>query len=353
MLKFLTEPASGDYLWIPNQWRYPFLTGITLLLIAVTVVATVLHDSISDTERAALSVVMLVIVCSPAILLIPSRSRRGEFTDQLVVNEQGTAPPSSPQTTQMLARPVSPWAGGPADMLKRADAYLLLFVIFSLQSGGILLTTNMGNIASSRGGGDSDAAQATAFFSCAQSLGRLFGGRLSDVAVRRRCSRPTCFVALTVTMCVAHAILWMPGREALFLGTSLAGVAFGSMYPIMIVCIGELFGTERIASNYMVYDGTPGAIASVAIGKYFAVWVYNAHTPSGSTTCVGDACYRTTFMAVASLQLVAGACALALAVRSRTVYAKTVWSIPGMCISEPTSRRDSGISIAAGASPSA
>lgn len=334
MLKLLAEPASGDDLCIPNQWRYHLLTANTLVLIATTALASLLHDSMNSTERAVLSSAILVIVALPGLLLLPGGGRRrGDGAGGALLGAEaqvvlGAGRPSGGAVRGAGAVSRSPWASGPGKMLKRADSWLLWLVIFSLQSGGILLTTNMGNIAQSRGGGNTDAAEATAMFSCAQSLGRLFSGRLSDIAVRRRIPRPFCFVALTAIMCAAHAMLCMPGRGAFFAGTIFAGFAFGSMYPIMIVTIGELFGTERIASNYMVFDGCPGAVSSIAVGKYFAVAVYEANVPAGSDKCFGDGCYRMTFVAVAGLQLIAGSCAVALAMRSRIVYTASIFD-PG------------------------
>lgn len=324
LLRLIDEPVSDDRLWLPLHRRYQFLTGVTLVLIGVTASATLFHDSMSSTTKVVFSSAILAVVLVPCVLLIP-RCGAADARAQSMENPGLLASPLSPAS---VARPASPWDGGPSVMLKRVDAYILWFVIWSLQSGGILLTINMASITQSRGGGTNDAAEATAAFSCAQSLGRLFAARISDVAVRRRTTRPMGFVILTATMCAGHAVLCLPGRAALFLGTILAGMAFGSMYPLMIVIIGELFGTSRIASNYMVFDGTPSAMASLVVGKYFATAVFNANIPAGSSTCVGDQCYRLTFVAVASLQLVAGVCALVLAIRSRIVYETCYWNEP-------------------------
>uniref|UniRef100_A0A7S4UF27 Uncharacterized protein n=1 Tax=Alexandrium monilatum TaxID=311494 RepID=A0A7S4UF27_9DINO len=73
--------------------------------------------------------------------------------------------------------PASPWECGPAGVLRRPDAWLLWFVIFALQSGGLLLNTNLGLITSSRVGTAVTAASANAMFSASQSLGRLSGAR--------------------------------------------------------------------------------------------------------------------------------------------------------------------------------
>merc|ERR1712151_517493 len=94
----------------------------------------------------------------------------------------------------------------------------------------------------------------------------------------------------------------------------------------MIVTIFELFGADRIASNYMVYDGTPTGAASLLVGKVFAEWVYQQH--ADGSTCVGDACFLLAYVGVIVLQIGAAACACLLALRSRTVYCTSVFEVP-------------------------
>mmetsp|Transcript_5591 Transcript_5591/g.13124 ORF Transcript_5591/g.13124 Transcript_5591/m.13124 type:complete len:586 (-) Transcript_5591:18-1775(-) len=324
-LQILPPQAPLDGLCVPPVWQYRVLTLITLGLIAVTATASLLHDSLSGSEMAALSTTILVIVLCPALLLCPGR--RSRHTPASDAREAAALQGDGAPLLSAAERPISPWASGPGKMLRRVDAWLLWLTIFALQTGGIVLTTNLSSITDSRGGGGSaDAAEATAVFSCAQSLGRLFGGRLSDLAVRRSFTRPFCLAVVTFVMCGAHLILCIPGREALFLGVGLAGWAFGSMYPTMIVTISDLFGTERIGSNYMVYDGSPSASASILMGKWLATAVYEAHTEPGKTSCTGHLCYRDTFLSVAGLQLLAALCAMALSLRSRIVYRTCFWA---------------------------
>ena len=44
----------------------------------------------------------------------------------------------------------SPWEGGPLDMVRRPDFYMLWLSAFALQSGGLFLTTNLGSIVAAR-----------------------------------------------------------------------------------------------------------------------------------------------------------------------------------------------------------
>jgi MFS family permease len=125
------------------------------------------------------------------------------------------------------------------------------------------LTTNLGSMVESRSGATVQSATAVTFFSCFQGLARLVFGFTSDALVRRgpRSSllaalrilrnphprprprhaqvargwpRTVFFPMLALLMACAHAILMMSGPAALLIGTAVGGVAFGSVYPLLV-----------------------------------------------------------------------------------------------------------------------
>merc|ERR1712217_427722 len=92
------------------------------------------------------------------------------------------------------------------------------------------------------------------------------------------------------------------------------------MYPVMIVIVAELFGAAHIASNYMIFDGMPGAVASLLIAKLLATWSYNRGIADGQTKCYGDDCFRPAYLFIIGLQLAASAASTLLACRSTFLY---------------------------------
>merc|ERR1712146_859113 len=81
-----------------------------------------------------------------------------------------------------------------------------------------------------------------------------------------------------------------------------------------------VFGQERVASNYMIFDGTPGAIGSLFFAKYLAQSVYQAHESPGSSTCKGDACFQLSHAVMTMAALVGLLLGVVLAMRTRYVY---------------------------------
>mmetsp|Transcript_58447 Transcript_58447/g.155510 ORF Transcript_58447/g.155510 Transcript_58447/m.155510 type:complete len:526 (-) Transcript_58447:163-1740(-) len=311
-------PVVGKLL-LPKKFRFPYLIGVTLVLIAVVIITVVTEEFVSEDTKIIFSVVLCLIGLAPWLLIVPAR---GAGTDPVLEDQMALQ-----NEEAQFVQPPSPWACGPGLMLRHPAALMLWFVIFSLQAGGLVLNTNLGQITSSRDGPHVSSATANALFSAAQSFGRLTGGFLSDVIVTKHWARPWYFTFLLGCMALGHAALCVSGPLPLYVGVLLIGYAFGSQYPVMIISITELFGAARIASNYMVFDGMPGALASLLIAKYLSTWIYESHITSGKL-CKGDECYTEVYETMIGLCVVASCCAALLGMRAKEVYIKSVWAEP-------------------------
>lgn len=307
----IVGPQARGHFALSLQVRIWYVLVITLVLIGLTVVIAVLQGSLAERTSLVLAIVLISVVVLPWFSLLPGRG-------STAVLEQAIQ-----ESSESVAR-TSPWACGPLALVKRMDAWLLWINIFALMAGGVVLTTNFGNITKSRSGAHVSSASAVSVFSAAQALGRLTVGVFSDALVHRRVPRPWYFLVLSVGMAIAHLILCLSGPVALYCGTLLAGYSFGSAYPLMIVTIAELYGTERIASNYMIYDGTPVGAASLLFAKALAQWVYQRQ--GGGDTCQGDGCYSPTYLAVVGLQGVAVLSGCCLASKAAVVYRTSIYT---------------------------
>lgn len=320
LMRVLGPAAGKDGLCFPLKLRFPFLQCVTLGLIVLTVVIAVLGNAVSNQDLLIFSIFLLSLALVPWLVLLPGSGASAEGMDAPLEAHEA---PEAPAAVTALRQ--SPWASGPLQMMMRLDAWLLWINVLAIQAGGLLLTTNFGSIADSRTGVHVKSSSVVAIFSACNALGRLTGGIFSDRIVRARVARLWYLTFLTACQAAAMAVLCIPGPAAFYMGSGLSGYAFGSVFPVMIISIAELFGTERIASNYMVFDGTPGAIASLFIAKFFSQWVYDSHPSGLDGNCYGDDCYTLTYIAVMCLEVVACAAAVLLAMRSRVVYVESVW----------------------------
>ena len=101
-------------------------------------------------------------------------------------------------------------------------------------------------------------------------------------------------------------------------GTALSGWAFGSCFPLLVLAVAEIFGKERLASNYMIFDGSPGAVGTVVVAKFLANGVYDSHEVDGK--CDGDECFRVSHMVIIGVQLAVAVLGCVLSMRVQVVY---------------------------------
>ena len=322
-----TERSTAP-LAVPEAYRLPACYVISALLIATTLASAFEHTM-------PFSIALVTLLLCPLALLVPSGRQAvlkvsaapvAEYTaheqprstepDASSRSNSTALDAQSPANRDPPAAGRSPLECGPAGMVKLPEFYLLFGATFAIQSGGLFLTTNLGSMVESRSGAAVAATTAVTIFSCFQGASRLVTGFVSDYIVSRGLPRTVVFPVLMLIMALAHAILCLRGPIALLAGTALGGVAFGAVYPLLVLVITEVFGQERVASNYMIFDGLPGAIGVFLIGHLLVSYVYDQHTAAGESECHGDDCFLLSHLIVVGVE--AFGCILGAVLASRT-----------------------------------
>lgn len=129
-------------------------------------------------------------------------------------------------------------------MLQTPTAMLMLWTFTILAGGGILMTNNMGQMVEALHFPKSVTSASLAFFSVAQSGGRVLTGALSESALNWNTKnfcidngipRPFFLVIAAVAGFIAHVSLAVAtSREMFVVGATLAGLAFGMIWPLMV-----------------------------------------------------------------------------------------------------------------------
>lgn len=221
-------------------------------------------------------------------------------------------------------------------MLKTPSALLMLWTTTILVGAGTVETNNMGDMVESLGFPDKVTPAALALFSVAQAAGRVATGAVSEAALNWKTQRfcidngvPRPFFLL-VASCVgffAHFLLGFAANEFLFvIGAAFAGAAFGMVWPLMVLIVGEVFGTANAGANYMFYDGFTSAAGTLLLTKFLAQHVYESHIDPASEdhyTCLGLDCFQATHMVVAFLSLSCAGTSAAMLYTSRHTYNKS------------------------------
>ncbi|KAG7359936.1 major facilitator superfamily transporter [Nitzschia inconspicua] len=221
-------------------------------------------------------------------------------------------------------------------MLSTSSAWMMLWSATILAGGGTVETNNLGQMVESLGFSKVVVPATLALFSVAQSGGRVITGAISESALNyntRRCCidkgipRPFFFVVASFAAVLSHAMLATATEEVYFVfGVTLSGIAFGMIWPLLVLCVGEIYGTAHVGANYMFYDGVTSAGGTFLLSKVVAQEVYEGHIdPNGSssTTCYGQACFRETHVVIVILSLTCIVTSAMLQYKTRNVYNKT------------------------------
>ena len=221
-------------------------------------------------------------------------------------------------------------------MLQTPSALLMLWTTTILVGAGTVETNNMGQMVEALGFPKAVTSASLALFSVAQAGGRVFTGALSESALNWNTKsfgidngvpRPFFLVAASVVGFVAHFLLGLAQTEVVFvIGATLAGAAFGMVWPLMVLITGEVFGTANVGANYMFFDGFTSAAGTLLLTKIIAQDIYDRNIDPNAddkNTCLGMACFQDTHMIVAGFSLTCIATSVAMMYTSRHVYNKS------------------------------
>mmetsp|Transcript_32518 Transcript_32518/g.76574 ORF Transcript_32518/g.76574 Transcript_32518/m.76574 type:complete len:677 (-) Transcript_32518:2529-4559(-) len=228
-------------------------------------------------------------------------------------------------------------------MLQTPSAWMMLWIGTILTGSGTVETNNLGQMVESLGFNNVVTPATLAMFSVAQSAGRVITGAASEAALTfetRRCCidkgvpRPFFFVLASFVSILAHTILAVATNQVSFvIGITLSGLAFGMGWPLMVLCVGEFFGTAHVGANYMFYDGFTSAAGTFLLSKVVAQQVYEEHIDhhhhdNGSgkddgVTCYGIECFQTTHVVIVFLSATCVVVGLLMQYKTRGVYSRS------------------------------
>lgn len=205
------------------------------------------------------------------------------------------------------------------EMLQTVPAWLFAYICIICVGGGTIIVNNMGQMVEALNLPVIVTPSSLALFSAAQAASRVITGSLSDVAQKWTTigvfhsdggvPRPAFLVAASLSEALAHLVLSLASSQVMFVvGVALAGAAFGMIWPLMVLIVGEVFGNANVGANYMFYDGGASAIGTLLLSKFLAQSVYESHIDeddenSDGVTCYGQACFQASHITIAVLSL--------------------------------------------------
>ncbi|KAJ3677261.1 hypothetical protein LUZ60_002985 [Juncus effusus] len=169
--------------------------------------------------------------------------------------------------------------------------------------------------------GVNDTTVLLCLFSLGNFFGRLGGGAVSEHLVKSRMlPRPVLMTCTQIIMVISFLFLSLALDRSLYISTGFLGICYGVQYSVMIPTVSELFGLKNFGLFYNFMSlGNP--IGAFLFSGLLAGYLYDKEMGKQvGTTCLGQECFRVTFLILGGLCAFGAFLSVILSVRIRPVY---------------------------------
>ncbi|XVF57770.1 hypothetical protein PTKIN_Ptkin07bG0009000 [Pterospermum kingtungense] len=228
--------------------------------------------------------------------------------------------------------------------LIKADFWLIFFSLLLGSGSGLTVIDNLGQMSQSLGYDNTHIF--VSMISIWNFLGRVGGGYFSEIIVRDYAyPRPVAMAVAQLVMAVGHIFFAMGWPGAMYIGTLLIGLGYGSHWAIVPAAASELFGLKKFGAlyNFLTLANPAGSLVFsgvIACSIYDREAEKQAHQHhigpqiSGTSSifsgmfsqdeplkCEGSICFFLTSMIMSGFCVVAAVLSLVLVYRTKIVYA--------------------------------
>ncbi|CAN1255842.1 Protein NUCLEAR FUSION DEFECTIVE 4 [Linum perenne] len=337
-------PASGEDSSV--HVHFIFTQGASVLLAIYLLTTTIVTDvfSLSNAVCYSLVAIMVLLMVSPLVIpvkmtLFPAKKQGGNSTSEspLLLQQSQSAylgsflendDTSDVQTLLAVGEGAvkekkrKPKRGEDfkfREALVKADFWLLWVVYFLGVGSGVTVLNNLAQIGVAFG--LNDTTMLLALFSFCNFVGRLGSGVVSEHFVRSSTTPRTVWITVAQAIMVIVFILFGFAVDGiLYAATALLGVCYGILYSVVVPTTSELFGLEHFGIIYNFLQlGNPLGALLFSGGLAGSMYDMEA-SKQGSSTCIGQDCFKVTFFVLAAICGLGTLLSVVLTIRIKPVY---------------------------------
>ncbi|KAJ0755046.1 putative major facilitator superfamily, MFS transporter superfamily [Helianthus annuus] len=220
----------------------------------------------------------------------------------------------------------------PLQAICTVNFWCLFLTTFTGMGTGLATVNNLAQVGESLGYTSFETSTLVSLWSIWNFMGRFGAGYVSDHFLhKKKWARPV-FIAITLAlMSVGHCVIasGMPG--ALYVGSVLVGVFYGSQWSLMPTIASEVFGVLHFGTIFNTIT-IAGPIGSYVMSVRVIGSIYDREAARGGTEyCTGTHCFRVSFLIMAFSAFVGFMIAMGLFIRTRRLYERIVLRRDGRC----------------------
>ncbi|EEF52101.1 protein NUCLEAR FUSION DEFECTIVE 4 [Ricinus communis] len=302
---------------------------IALFLAAYLMIIIILEHvfSFQFTVRIIAFVLLMMLLMSPLFVAIKVPEKESDIVserNQLVDESKRDDPagyislPSNPEHDNGV------YEKNLFQAARTVDFWILFLAMACGMGSGLATVNNMSQVGESLGYASLETNTLVSLWSIWNFLGRFGAGYISDYFLHSRGWARPLFMAITLAgMTIGHVVIASGLPGALYAGSLLVGVCYGSQWSLMPTISSEIFGVGHMGTIFNAIT-----IAS-PVGSYiFSVrvvgYIYDKEASGEGTACVGTHCFMSSFLVMASATFLGSLAALALSLRTKTFYNRVI-----------------------------
>ncbi|KAL5980681.1 hypothetical protein ACLOJK_028590 [Asimina triloba] len=171
--------------------------------------------------------------------------------------------------------------------IRTLDFWLLFLAMACGMGSGLATVNNISQIGGSLGYTTTETSTLVSLWSIWNFLGRFGAGYVSDYFLHLRGFPRPLFIALALAaMSVGHAVIASGLPGALYAGSILVGVCYGSQWSLMPTITSEIFGVMHMGTIFNTI-AIASPFGSYILSVRLVGYVYDMESKSGEDTCTG------------------------------------------------------------------
>ncbi|KAK7281836.1 hypothetical protein RIF29_10142 [Crotalaria pallida] len=327
-----------------DEKKYLNKFSLIALIVAAYLMVVIILDNILFLPllvRIFVLIVLLMLLSSLLCIASKARERSTSSTSESFLTEgsQLIVEPDPFETEKMDARQVSanypmPGSGNQrrsqsgenhnlSEALQTVNFWILFVSVSCGMGSGLATVNNIAQIGVSLGYTSHATGSLVSLWSIWNFLGRFGAGYVSDYCLHTRgWARPLFMVMTLIIMSIGHVIISSGLPGALYVGSILVGICYGSQWSLMPTITSEIFGVEHMGSIFNTIT-VASPVGSYIFSVRVVGYIYDKEA-SGGNTCIGTHCFMLSFLIMTSATILASLAALGLFFRTKTFYRQVV-----------------------------
>ncbi|KAK6924934.1 Major facilitator superfamily [Dillenia turbinata] len=327
-----------------------YLNGFSLvaMLIAVYLMVVIILEktlTIGFSAQVITIVMLLILLMSPLHIAIGAHQEesyrvieRDRLIDNINIPDAGKTcegqsysgynqiPSNSEQESATPKKHTRQWIEN-LNLLEAMCSPNFWFLFLAMASGmgsGLATVNNIAQIGGSLGYKNSETSTLVSLWSIWNFLGRFGAGYVSDYFLHTSGWARPIFMAITLAaMSIGHVVIASGLPGALYAGSILVGVCYGSQWSLMPTIASEIFGVQHMGTIFNAI-AIASPIGSYVLSVRVVGYVYDTEAAIDGHTCIGVHCFMLSFYIMASSTLLGFLAAIILYFRTRRFYSEVV-----------------------------